>query len=57
MTRHSIEPRIRKYVKGYRFLKFPRNLSNKYEKKLLNTATKAGIGAAKTASKSSSYDS
>ena len=55
MTRHSIEPRIRKYVKGYRFLKFPRNLSNKYEKKLLNTATiQAGIGAAKTASKSSS---
>ena len=40
MTRHSIEPRTRKYIKGYRFLSFARNLSNKYEKQLLDTAKK-----------------
>ena len=32
-----MEPRIRKYAKGYRFLSFARNRSNKYKKKLLNT--------------------
>ena len=40
MTHHSIEPRTRKYIKGYRFLTFARNLSNKYEKQLLDTAKK-----------------
>ena len=30
MTRYSIEPRTRKYVKGHGFLSFTRNLSNKY---------------------------
>ena len=40
MTRHSIEPRTRKYITGYRFLSFARNLSNKYEKQLLDTAKK-----------------
>ena len=40
MTRHSIEPRTRKYIKGYKFLSFARNLSNKYEKQLLDTAKK-----------------
>ena len=49
MTRFSIEPR--KYVKGYEFLSFARNLSNKYGKKLLNTPTKTGLDPLKTASK------
>ena len=33
------------------FLSFARKFSNKYGKKLIDTATKAGIDAAKTASK------
>ena len=33
------------------FLSFTRNLSNKYEKELLDTATKTGINALKNASK------
>ena len=42
--RYSIEPRDRKYVKGYRFLSFAKNigknLSNKYGQKLLDSANK-----------------
>ena len=38
--RYSIEPRERRYVKGYGFLSFARNLGNKYGKKLMNTAIK-----------------
>ena len=49
--RYSTEPRFRKYVKGYRFLSFARKLGDKYGKKLMGTATKTGIDAAKTASK------
>ena len=49
--RYSTEPRIRKYVKGYGFLSFARKLGDKYGKKLMDTATKTGIDAAKTASK------
>ena len=49
--RYSTEPRFGKYVKGYGFLSFARNLGYKYGKKLMNTATKTGIDAAKTASK------
>ena len=49
--RYSIEPKFRKYVKGYGFLLFARKLDNKYGKKLIDTATKTGIVAAKTASK------
>ena len=49
--RYSIEPRTRKYVKEYEFLSFERNLSDKYGKKLLDTATKTGLDASKTASK------
>ena len=33
--------RTRKYVKGYGFLSFGRNLTNKYGKQLLNTAKSA----------------
>ena len=43
--RYSTEPRFRKYVKGYGFLSFARNLE------INNTATKTGIDAAKIASK------
>ena len=38
--RYSIEPRERRYVKGYGFLSFARNIGNKYGKKLMNTAIK-----------------
>ena len=40
-----------KYVEGYGFLSFAINFRNKYGKKLMDTATKTGIDAAKTASK------
>ena len=36
--RYSIEPRDRVYVKGYGFMSFARSMSNKYEKKLVDTA-------------------
>ena len=49
--RYSTEPRFRKYVKGYDFLPFAKKFGNKYGKKLMNTATKAGIDAAKSSSK------
>ena len=52
MNKHySTEPKFRKYVKGYGFLSFARQLGDKYGKKLLDTATKTEIDAAKTASK------
>ena len=35
MTHYPIELRTRKYVKGYGFFSFARNLSNKYEKKII----------------------
>ena len=49
--RYSTEPRFRKYIKGYGFLSFAINFGNKYGKKLMNTATKTGMDAAKIASK------
>ena len=49
--RYSTEPKYRKYVKGYGFLSFARKSGDKYGKKLMDTATKTGIDAAKTASK------
>ena len=49
--RHSAEPRFRKYVKGYGFLSIARKCGNKYGAKLIDTATKTGIDAGKTASK------
>ena len=36
MKCYSTEPRTRKYVIGYKFLSFARNLSNKYRKQLLD---------------------
>ena len=53
--RYSIEPKDKTYVKGYRFLSFAknmvRNLSNKYGRKLLNSAKKFRTDAIKTASR------
>ena len=49
--RYSTEPKFRKYVKGYGFLSFARKFGDKYGKKLMDTATKTGIDAAKTTSK------
>ena len=48
MTRYSIEPRTRKYFRWYEFLL---NLSKKYGKKLLATATTTWVDVAITASK------
>ena len=49
--RYSLEPKYRKYVKGYGFLSFAGTFGDKIDKKLMDTATKTGIDAAKTASK------
>ena len=49
--RYSTKPKSRKYVKGYGFLSFAKMFENKYSKKLIDTATKTGIDAAKTAFK------
>ena len=40
--RYSIEPKERRYIKGYGFLSFARNFVNKYGKKLMHTAIKTG---------------
>ena len=49
--RYSWEPKFTKYVQGCGFLSFARKLGERYGKKLIDTATKTGIDAAKTASK------
>ena len=49
--RYSTEPKYRKYVKGYGFLSFARKFGDSYGKKLMDTATKTRMDAAKTASK------
>ena len=49
MTIYSIELRTRKYVKGYGFLSFGRNL--KYGKRLLDASAKTGVDDLKTATK------
>ena len=53
--RYSIEPRNRKYVKGYGFFSFAKNisksLSNKYGQKVLDSAKKSTTDAIKTVSK------
>ena len=49
--RYSTEPKFRKYIKENDFLSFARKFSDKYGKKLMDTGTKTGIGAAKTDSK------
>ena len=60
--RYSIEPRERRYVKGYGFSSFARNISthaatvgknksNKYGQNLTDTVKKSATDAIKTASK------
>ena len=49
--RYSAKPKFRKGVQGYGILSFARRLGDRYGKKLIDTATKTGIDAAKTASK------
>ena len=49
--RYSTEPKYRKFVEGYNFLSYARKFGDEYDKILINTATKVGIDAAKTASK------
>ena len=52
--RYSIEPREKRYVKGYGFLYFAKNIgkkiSNNYGQKLVDTAKKSATDAIKTAS-------
>ena len=61
---YSIEPRERRYVKGYGFLSFARNigthatkvaknLNNKYDQNLVDSAKKSATDAFKIASKRS----
>ena len=53
--RYSIEPKERRYVKGYGFLSFAKNvgknLSNKYGQKLVDTANKYATDALRIAGK------
>ena len=60
--RYSIEPRERRYIKGYGFLSFARNIGthaakvtknmgNKYSQKFVDSAKKSATDAIKTASK------
>ena len=49
--RYSTQPKFRKYVKGYGFLSFAGKFGDQYGKKLMDTTTKTGIDAVKTASK------
>ena len=39
--RHSVEPKDRTYVKGYRFSSFAKNVSIKYNQKPLGRAKKS----------------
>ena len=48
--RYSTEPKYRTYVKEYGFLSFARKVGEKCGKKLMDTTTKTGKDAAKTAS-------
>ena len=45
--RCSIEPKNRIYAKGYGFMSFARSMSNKYGKKLVDTAKKSATDAMK----------
>ena len=49
--RYSLEPRNRIYVKGHGFMSFARTMSNKYGKKLVDTAKTSATDVIKTASK------
>ena len=52
--RYSTKPKFRRiwlFVEGYGFLSFARKFGDKYDIKLMHTATKTGMEAAKTGSK------
>ena len=49
--RYSIEPRERRFVKGYGFMSFARNFSDKYRKSLMDKGIDVGKTFAKTAGK------
>ena len=49
--RYSIEPTERRYVKGYGFLSFARNFSDKYSKSLIDKGIDVSKTFAKTAGK------
>ena len=49
--RYSIEPRERRYIKGYGFMSFARNLSDKYSKSLMDKGIHVSKKFAKTACK------
>ena len=49
--RYSIEPRGRRYVKGYGFMSFARNFSDKYSKSLIDKGIDVSKKFAKTAGK------
>ena len=53
--RYSIETRDRRYVKGYGFLSFAKNIGknigSKYSQKLVDSAKKSATDTIKTASK------
>ena len=49
--RYSIEPRERRFVKGYSFMSFARNFSDKYSKSLMDKGIDLSKTFAKTASK------
>ena len=49
--RYSIEPKERKFVKGYGFMSFARNFSDKYSKSLMDKGIDASKKFAKTAGK------
>ena len=55
MTRYSMKPRYRVYVKGYGFLASAKNIaenvSSKYSQKLIDRADQSAIDTVKTTSK------
>ena len=54
MTRYSVEPRTRKYIKSYGYFSLGRTLSKKYGKQLLDAATKTGLHHLNTATQKKS---
>ena len=49
--RYSIEPRERRFVKGYGFMSFARNFSDKYNKSLMDKGIDVSKKYPKTAGK------
>ena len=47
--RYSFEPRERRFVKGYGFMSFARNFSDKYSKSLMDKRIDVSKNFAKTA--------